>query len=193
MKKHGKRRARQQPPAGDATSLGQLSNAAQNVVKREKSTRSRIWGWWKEIWAFVGPLVTITVFYSFIAPNVTISTTGTMDPEQPFATLFVIRNTGNFLSANDVGFGCGLTGRFTGGPGSFMGFESKQMRPIKFLGAGEAVTRSCIPSTSGFANDDSLDISVLYRVPFIGWERSVAGHFRVMHGTPGYFLVPDKP
>jgi hypothetical protein len=130
-------------------------------------------------------------FSYFALPNVTIEPSRSVDKQQKFSTLFVIRNIGNVLSAYDVGFGCAVTGRFVG-PG-FLGFDKDQLKPLPSLSAGGSVTRSCIPKSSGLERDDSLDIFVIYRLPFFPWNKTVQGHFIVKRDSDSFFfVVPDN-
>ena len=55
--------------------------------KKETVSR-RTWRWWKEIWAFFGPVISLVAAWFLFKPNIEIAPNINLDPAQPLATQF---------------------------------------------------------------------------------------------------------
>lgn len=157
--------------------------------KRVLSLGLGAWGAWKAFWAFVGPLMASTTFYSFVTPNITIEPSINLDPSQPLATQFLISNRGHF-SVFNVRFSCQFNGRSIY-IGHLVGGAST-LQPVYQLMPSTSVTRSCAIESSDVIIPDIV-VVVFYRWPLIGLESSKTAHFSVRKGAPGFFLVPGSP
>lgn len=158
--------------------------------ERLRSLGSGTWGTWKAFWAFAGPLMASTTFYSFLAPNIMIEPSVNLNPSQPLATQFVISNRGH-LSVLDVRFSCEFRGHNVHG-GSLTLDPSSSLAPVPELKPNASVTRNCAVESSDVHIPDII-VTVDYKWPLIGLPSSQSSHFSIRKGTPGFFLVPGSP
>jgi hypothetical protein len=73
-------------------------------------------------------VITVSGLVIAAIPQITVEPSANLDPARPFTTLFLITNRGR-IHVNDVGFGCGGTGKLSS-PGS-VSFEKE--KPIDRL------------------------------------------------------------
>jgi hypothetical protein len=158
-----------------------------DVPKSTTRARMGVWGWWKEVWAFVGPLITLTTFSAFAVPQVSIEPSINLDPAQPLATQFRITNKGHF-TVYSVRFSCALGG----GPVYIGNMVTAPIAPVASLPPGASVTRGCVLESQNIEAPD-VRISATYNwpwpIPFI--PKTETAHFAIKHGATGFFLVPD--
>jgi hypothetical protein len=157
--------------------------------RRLRSLGGGAWGTWKAFWAFAGPLMASTTFYSFLAPNISIESSVNLDPSQPLATQFLISNRGH-LSVFDVRFSCAFNGRSVY-IGHFVAGNST-LKPVHQLEPKASVTRGCAIESSDVSIPDVV-VTAFYKLPLLGLETSQSAHFSVRKGAPGFFLVPGSP
>jgi hypothetical protein len=155
-------------------------------AKPRGSTRAKIWQWWKEFWALAGPLMALVSIAFLLMPQITIEPSVNLDPQQPLATQFLITNRGK-VPVYEVRFSCGI-----GGPGgTHIGISSSTSSPILTLAPGESATKACAVESQDIATQ-MITVSATYRWPLIRYESTFAAHFSLKHGTPGFFLVPER-
>jgi hypothetical protein len=155
-------------------------------AKPRGSTRGKIWQGWKEFWALAGPLMALVSIAFLLMPQITIEPSVNLDPQQPLTTQFLITNRGK-VPVYEVRFSCGI-----GGPGgTHIGMSSSTSSPILTLAPGESVTRACIVESQDIATQ-VITVSATYRWPLIRYESTSAAHLSLKHGTPGFFLVPER-
>jgi hypothetical protein len=153
-----------------------------------KRLRSRIWQWWKDGWALLGPIVALVSFLYLWIPEISIEPSVNLDPMQPLATQFLVRNNGRVPIYN-VRFGCIL-----GGGNTYIGHLviGPTLMPVQTLPAGLSVTRGCAVESSDITVP-VITITVTYRWPLIGIQSVQTASFSLRHGVPGFFLVPEMP
>ena len=66
--------------------------------------------YWKETWAYIGPVVALVGAWSFWSPAVSIAAGANLDASQKLATEFVVSNVGRVPIYN-VTFECDLLGK----------------------------------------------------------------------------------
>jgi hypothetical protein len=122
-------------------------------------------------------------------PQLTIEPSVNIDPAQPLATQFVVSNTGH-VPVYDLRFACG----FGGGKGSTQigRLVIGGSAPVAVLPPGKGVTRSCALESRDTVIP-SIRVNVAYRWPVIGIGDGQYAMFKITHGSPGFFLVPDFP
>ena len=151
-----------------------------------------LWRYWQLVWAISGPIVSLTGFAFLLWPQVSIEAGVNLDPEEPLATQFVVTNRGRVTIYN-VNFYCGFSiPSATVRHLFFANAEILVPEPAKSIGPGKSVTRACARKSALIVGGQPT-ITVKYHWPLIGIEDEIIGHFRIVHGAPGYFLVPDLP
>jgi hypothetical protein len=156
-------------------------------AKPGRPTRAKIWQGWKEFWALAGPLMALVSLVFLFTPQITIEPTVNLDPQQPLATQFLITNRGK-VPIYDVRFSCRI-----GGPGgtNMRDLSSSTLSPISTLAPGDSATRACAVESQDIATQ-VITVSATYRWPLIRYQSTSAAQFSLKHGTPGFFLVPER-
>ncbi|VTZ50324.1 hypothetical protein MPC4_220054 [Methylocella tundrae] len=176
-----------QPPA--STTPKQIEATQPEPTRSEKPRAGfPIMWFWKEFWAFAGPILTLTSAWFLLSPQISIEPSVNLDPSQPVATQFLITNRGH-VPVYDVHFGCG----FGGGGAIHIGhlkLSMATMLPVRVLPPGVQVTRNCAVESDNIQVPD-ISITATYTWPVIRWQGTQTAHFSLRHGTPGFFLVPD--
>jgi hypothetical protein len=154
---------------------------------KELALRTKAWQLWKELWAFIGPLIAVTSFAFLMMPQVSIEPSVNLDPAQPLATQFLITNRGR-VPVYNVRFGCSLSGKMV--QVGHMSTSSSTIAPVAVIPAGKSVTKGCALASQDIQAED-IAISVTYHWPIIRIEATEMGHFAIRHSAPGFFLVPN--
>jgi hypothetical protein len=148
---------------------------------------------WKNVWAILGPIVSMTAFSFLMWPQVKIEPSANPNPTDPLGTEFVVTNSGN-VPVYNVRFSCGL-----GSGSGHVSFKDTSVNPWKTLSpaavlpAGAPVARSCAVSSEG-SQFASMSIIATYEWPLIWKESSKSAFFKVIRSTNGIaYLVPDSP
>lgn len=149
--------------------------------------KKTVWSIWKEVWAFLGPTITLVGLYYSALSNITIEPSVNLDPARQYATQVLISNRGNFTVYN-LRFECAY-----GDGGERTVFNGRLSKPdtlaVSQLDPGQATTKSC-DSALSLEGNQKLGFVVAYRSLLGGEARKIA-HFGVRKGAPGYFLVPE--
>jgi hypothetical protein len=156
--------------------------------KKETVSR-RTWRWWKEIWAFFGPVISLVAAWFLFKPNIEIAPNINLDPAQPLAAQFLVRNHGR-VPVSRVSFDCAIG--IGGGHIGNLVLTSKTIEPLATLDAGACVTRAC-SSESADIETWGISITVNYDWPIKSKRDSKTAYFALKKGAPGYFLLPDAP
>jgi len=194
MGKTRRRRTYSRSPSG-ANQKGKSSHKQASLEKaKEKPTHRRyLLELWKNSWAILGPIVALIGLFFLLKPVVEVESSANLDPSQPLATQFRIRNHGH-VPVYDVHFGCGI-GKGSGYSGiGYLLLDDSTLKPIPKFRAGASVTRSCaLESTDIVVPNNIITITVIYTWPLIHNTETDLAYFKIVHGAPGYFLVPDLP
>jgi hypothetical protein len=123
-----------------------------------------------------------------------------LDEHDPFATVFLIQNTGPWDLYN-LRFGCMISPMHLYSEGNIVGAQNEApsgQRPVEKLSPGETITRDCLFGPAfrlGFPNPATIQIDVIvkYQWPLIPIERKATRHFSVRRSPNGqkFLLVPD--
>jgi hypothetical protein len=144
--------------------------------------------WWKEAWAYVGPVFALASAWFLLTPQVSIEAGVNFDPAQPLSTQFLITNRGH-VPVYNLSFSCKF-----GGSSVHIGhleLRSDTIAPARSLAAGHAITRNC-----GSSSEDiqaQVEFAVTYHWPIIRTASTELAHFAIRRGAPGFFLVPTSP
>jgi hypothetical protein len=98
----------------------------------------RFWRWWQFAWAVLGPIFALTGFIYTMWPQVTITTSPTLDPTDPLGTLFVISNSGR-LPVRALQFGCQIAAAQMW----LQRITTAELQAVAELKPGQQVTRRC--------------------------------------------------
>lgn len=152
------------------------------------SRKHRLWRAWQSVWGILGPSIALTGLFFLLKPEIQIAPSVNLDPSEPLSTQFLISNRGH-VPVYNMTFSCGL--------GKRRWVHIGHMRPgnlmsVETLPAGTAVTRSCATESADI-NTNAVIISITYAWPIVGWKSTEESVFTIVHGTPGFFLVPDFP
>ena len=162
--------------------------------------RSKFLLWFSRFWKLiVATSVVLCTIVSFLSltPNISVSTSQSLDPKDPLATPFVITNNGP-LPVHDVEILFGINKMTTPPPMNqtilnlSLGYAKP---PIPTLKARETMTFWCPPV---FKFKDPInygDISVLvsYRPDFLFWRKTVPYRFVTLRSKEGTIFWYGKP
>lgn len=180
----------------------QTASLKQNIQSNEKDIsilatgvpkKIKIWKLWQVFWSVAGPAISIVGFYFLMSPKITIDPGINLDPEQPLATQFLVKNIGH-VPVYDMTFSCGLgrgsnhmyIGRMTLGGGT--------ISPVPVLEPGASDTKACAIYSSGDSDIPNVEITASYRWPIIGHKGSISAFFRIVKGRSGFnFLQAIEP
>jgi hypothetical protein len=174
------------------------TNAAQTPTKTDSKTRTiqrpRRWlDAWKNVWAIVGPLVSLVGLAFLLWPQITINNIASLNPDDPLSAQFMITNSGHVPIYN-VHVVCSLNVGEEGG--LYLGdvtINSSMIAPINRISPGQGATRSCSVSSKG-SKTDNIEISVGYRWPIIWRQDEKVSFFKTVRSEGGaVFLLPDLP
>jgi hypothetical protein len=141
---------------------------------------------WKEVWAYLGPCLSLVGAWFLLTPNIDVTAGINLDTAQQFQTQFLVSNRGHVPIYN-VHFACGLTGPVVA-IDSIRG--SEYFSPISELRPGAIASRGCF-GESRVPISGPLEISVFYTWPLIGKESVVKADFTVRQTASGFAMVPD--
>ncbi|SAL87613.1 hypothetical protein AWB68_08471 [Caballeronia choica] len=152
----------------------------------------KIWKLWQIFWSVVGPAISIIGFYFLIAPKITIDPGINLDPEQPLATQFLVKNIGH-TPVYGMTFSCGL-GRAGHTYIGSLSVSRRTISPISVLEPGASDTKSCALYSSGDSDIPNVEITATYHWPIIGHEESISAFFKIVKGRSGFnFLQAVEP
>ncbi len=157
-----------------------------------KSTRQHLWKGWQVFWAFAGPIMAVIGFWIAMTPTISIEPGVNIDLSQTYSTQIVVTNRGH-VPIYDVTFRCGI-----GVGGGLLSVEElttrgQDLRPVRILHSGEAVTKSCAVS-SKVGGNNKISFTASFTWPLIGNRDSKQAFFEVKEGPGSHFLVPsDAP
>lgn len=171
--------------------LQAAKNAEATALIPRRSTGSKTFSeWWKSFWSVVGaPFATISGILAILhwSPEITIEPGVNLDPAKEYSTKIMIANRGN-VPVYELAFACGYGGM----PRTVFKNVSSEIdiRPAAVLSAHSTITRGCALH-GDIEGNTTMEVSVGYNWPLIGWRRIQRAVFRVEKGAPGYFLLPD--
>lgn len=163
-----------------------LNSPGQPPLKYKQKTKTNLLDRWKNIWAILGPAMTLLGAGAYWWPSVGLATGINLDPSQDFQTQFVITNTGH-VPVHDVSFVCTLVGS-QANIGDLQ--SGPRPAPISTLKPGEPASRGCFAKSLNI-DGPMLRVDAYYRWPIINRIVSTRSYFAVRRGASGKFLVPE--
>lgn len=185
--------SRPRPPnAAPKSSARGQNKAKRRSPKASPSKGEKYFGFWKNFWAFAGPLFTILGLGNYYTPSVTITSGVNLDPKQSLQTQFLVTNSGN-VRVHDLIFACTFKALVMPGSTASIGVDgAKLLTKIDELNPKSTISKGCF-TQSNTAEGTVLRVVNWFRWPLINYQDRVEAYFVVRKGSDGFFLVPDSP
>ena len=135
---------------------------------------------------FVGGVAAILTFI----PRLSVDTSGSVRPQDPFGTVFSLSNQGS-LELHDVLAVCRVDDLLTGGNNRFdnLGFYTPESKAA-LLSPAQTMTLGCQKSfdTHGQALSARATIVVSYRPDFLWWRKNIEFPMEGLRGDDGTWI-----